>query len=341
MNDLCVRAEILAGAIALGEAVPAERDEYRLHIATCPECLRALGGEREIERVMARIADARATETWEPLPRLRTARGSWRWFAAGATAAAAVAAMLIVGFRGGVREPAAMLRTAAAPVRHVTVAHVPAPRPIVRRTSPPIARPAAPARLLAVAAPPPRPAARIPRRDDAVTVPAVKPAPLIANADVPVWRRAEPMPSPQVARVPQVARAPQAAQVAQAPAQVSAVPALSGNAESMSVSQPPSVREAFPLGAIKPHPVYIPDEADAHGTAAFEVQVNEHGVPSKCTITRSSGYLVLDVAVCRAAMGARYAPRMVNGKATVGTYRDAFTFRQVTDEDDSDENPHF
>ncbi|HEX8805370.1 MAG TPA: energy transducer TonB, partial [Candidatus Aquilonibacter sp.] len=60
---------------------------------------------------------------------------------------------------------------------------------------------------------------------------------------------------------------------------------------------------------------------------------DEHGVATKCTITKHSGYRVLDDAVCKAAMAVNYLPRLVNGKATPGVYRDAFTFR-ATNEDD-------
>jgi TonB family protein len=62
----CTRAEALAGAIAIGEAGEAERDAYRAHLAQCARCLRELGGEREIERVMYAVGQARDTECWEP-----------------------------------------------------------------------------------------------------------------------------------------------------------------------------------------------------------------------------------------------------------------------------------
>jgi TonB family protein len=59
--------------------------------------------------------------------------------------------------------------------------------------------------------------------------------------------------------------------------------------------------------------------------------VDDRGVPTKCTITKASGYLVLDEAVCRAAMRARFVPRTINGRAVLGIYRDAFTFRSSDD----------
>jgi hypothetical protein len=95
----CARAETLAGAIALGEADETQRDSYRAHLATCDSCRRVLGGEREIERVMATISAAREGERWEPDLRAASARpraryDAWRWVAA----LAAVAA-LAVGVR--------------------------------------------------------------------------------------------------------------------------------------------------------------------------------------------------------------------------------------------------
>jgi outer membrane biosynthesis protein TonB len=62
------------------------------------------------------------------------------------------------------------------------------------------------------------------------------------------------------------------------------------------------------------------------------VSVDERGTPVKCTITKPSGYLVLDVAVCKAAMHARYTPRTINGRPVPGIYRDAFTFRSNDEE---------
>ncbi len=70
----CGRAETLAGAIALGEANETERKEYRAHVAACPSCLAANGGEREIERVMAVAVRARDEERWEPALRAVTLR---------------------------------------------------------------------------------------------------------------------------------------------------------------------------------------------------------------------------------------------------------------------------
>ena len=46
----CARAEVLAGAVALGEASDAERDAYRRHLAGCSRCIAAYGGERDRAR---------------------------------------------------------------------------------------------------------------------------------------------------------------------------------------------------------------------------------------------------------------------------------------------------
>ena len=95
----CGRAETLAGAIALGESNETERKEYRAHVAACPGCLAANGGEREIERVMALAVMARDEERWEPALRTATRRRSQpvrmlRWGAVAATAAAFAFAIL-------------------------------------------------------------------------------------------------------------------------------------------------------------------------------------------------------------------------------------------------------
>jgi len=91
----CGQAEILAGAIALGEAGDAERNAYREHLSVCRRCLVSIGGEREIERVMSVIGQAREQEQWQPQARSLFARAKsrgpiLRW------SAAVVAALLVV-----------------------------------------------------------------------------------------------------------------------------------------------------------------------------------------------------------------------------------------------------
>jgi TonB family protein len=115
-----------------------------------------------------------------------------------------------------------------------------------------------------------------------------------------------------------------------ASAQTTQSPVLGGHAESIAVAPSYIIRDVTPVGgvtAINPKPAPIAYAQGAEGTTAFEVAVDERGTPTKCTITKGSGYASLDVAVCKAAMGAKYTPRTVNGKPVASVYRDAFTFR--------------
>jgi TonB family protein len=140
------------------------------------------------------------------------------------------------------------------------------------------------------------------------------------ESDVPVWRRDAALPR---------AKAP-AAESATSLARTDTPTVAAGQAESIAVAPAYIVREVVPIGgdtAINPRPAPIAYAMGAEGTTAFEVSVDERGTPVKCTITKTSGYLVLDTAVCKAAMAARYSPRTVNGHPTSGIYRDAFTFR--------------
>ncbi|HTV91788.1 MAG TPA: TonB family protein [Verrucomicrobiae bacterium] len=327
MTQNCSRAEILAGAIALGEASEAEREEYRRHIATCSSCLGALGGEREIERVMAAVAQARDVETWEPLPRRpgeRSRARTWR------TELSVLAAAVVISFAVHALA-AAILRPPAAPnvanverstsTFHVTLEHrahvapVPSAAPRVAKASP------APRSMVVVHNVVERHGSAVTQTTTQTTVVAQAPMPQITApaSNVPIWRRDEAMPLQHPAQ----------------PANA-AVPVLGGHAESIAVAPLTTIRDVVPIGgdgAIKPRPAAIAYEENAQGTTAFEVLVDERGEPTKCTIAKSSGYLALDVSVCKAAMAARYSPRTVNGKPTTGIYRDAFTFRPSSDED--------
>jgi hypothetical protein len=94
----CASAEILAGAIALGEAGDEQRHAYREHLSTCRRCLSQIGGEREIERVISVVAQARDQERWQPdvrraLGHLAGRRRAWKW---GAGVAVAAACMVVI-----------------------------------------------------------------------------------------------------------------------------------------------------------------------------------------------------------------------------------------------------
>jgi TonB family protein len=310
MIGQCARAEVLAGAIALGEATDVERDEYRKHLAGCASCLGALGGEREIERVMTAVASARDAETWEPdvrgalAVRRRTPVLNWRLGLSGIAAAVAVSlgihALVAAGIPQG--QPAAPVPVEISfngmhvtlerrpPVRHLVVVHnvvtlhapvAAAPAPVRAAAAAPPARAASPGKARNAA-----PATIAPSRSDEQSIAALRTA-----ATVPPAARAE-----SLALFPNVT----------------------------------TVRDVVPIGgeaAIVPQPAPIAYEEGAAGTTAFEVSVDDRGTPVKCTITKPSGYLVLDEAVCKAAMHAKYSPRTVNGRPVPSIYRDAFTFR--------------
>ncbi len=97
----CAQAEILAGAIALGEAADAQRHLYREHLSTCRRCLGAIGGELEIERVANVVAQARDQERWQPdlrrtFLRLPSRNRTWTWAGGAGLATAAIFAFAIV-----------------------------------------------------------------------------------------------------------------------------------------------------------------------------------------------------------------------------------------------------
>jgi TonB family protein len=335
----CVRAEVLAGAVALGEASDVERDEYRRHLSGCQSCISGLGGEREIERTMRVVALARETENWEPdlraavrLGRVRRVRFAW---GVGLSALAAVA-VVAVGVHALSSAPVGQM--GATPKHPLLIGYDGRRIVLDRRT--PAPRPAQRARVASVA----------PAGHDLIVVhnvvtlkrppmaPPAAAAPTRRNATVPAAAvRARPFPSHKHSFTP-----PATAVAAITPSQhdkrsIAALrtsqtaPPPDERAESIAVMPAPQViRDVSPLGgesAIVPRPPPIAYYENAEGTTAFEVTVDERGVPTKCTITKASGYLVLDEAVCRAAMRARYAPRTINGRAVSSLYHDAFTFR--------------
>jgi TonB family protein len=341
MINECARAETLAGAIALGEASDVERDAYRRHVATCGGCLTAFGGEREIERVMHTVALARETETWEPDLRGALRRGSvarrrvWRLGLSGLTAALAVSIGIHAFLAAGVSRQTAA-ETAPVVVAnnafHVTVerrsadtANRPASRPagglVVENHVVTLARPA-------VAQPPARPASKAAAGAPAAAAKQAAPT-TVAQAAVPAGVAGATLADQDFSVKP--SQHDEGSIASMRTAQAPTPP--EGHAESLQMA-PNSivVRDVAPLGgetAIVPRPSSIAYYEGAEGTTAFEVIVDEKGAPVKCSITKPSGYLVLDDSVCKAAMRARYSPRTVNGRPVSGVYRDAFTFRST------------
>jgi TonB family protein len=168
------------------------------------------------------------------------------------------------------------------------------------------------------------------------TAPVAKAAPVVAAAGLQA-QRAKDVAAAAATAVAKIASNPPALTqrdetsiAALKTAPTAAAPAA--RAESLAVFPNVSIiRDVVPVGgetAIVPRPAPIAYEEGAEGTTAFEVSVDDRGIPTKCTITKPSGYLVLDDAVCVAAMHAHYAPRTINGKPVPGVYRDAFTFRK-------------
>lgn len=340
----CDRVEALAGAIALGEATDEERVAYREHIARCAPCLHTFGGEREIERVARTVADARESEVWEPKLKNVVAGGArrryrwWRFAAAGAASLALTAG----GVHALLPQKTSAIHTVA-PHAVVAVADVSPRRPAIDR------RPAAPSR--AVAQPPQRrlivqhnvvqlnagpatPLSAAPAVAANVTPPPIAQVTVHAppaqtpvhhlSSNVPVWRRLRDADTWRTVSTTTTTALSE-----------SAPQTVTHRAELLQISSQRPVREAAPMGgetAISPHPAMIAYEEGAQGTSVFEVSVDERGVPTKCVITKTSGYSVLDIAVCKAAMQVRYSPKTIDGRAVPGVYNDAFTFRMTNND---------
>ena len=339
MSAIHDRIEALAGAIALGEATSEERAMYREHIATCRACLEELGGERGIERVATTVENARESEVWEPNTGDVVEKGLRRRSRAlrfGASTLA-IAGALTIGVRVLVISGIAHLTpTLADPV----VINAGTARIVLEQNSPVQSKPApAPRRLVVehnvvqiargpVTPAPSRPVARPktqykPQQIAEVTVhPDVPPA-MVVQPNVPVWRRGD-------ASWRTVARTTTTALVE------TATQGMTHSAESIQMSGAPVTRDAMPIGgatAINPQPPMIAYDEGANGTTAFEVLIDERGYATKCVITKSAGYAVLDATVCKAAMQAHYTPKTVDGRAVQGVYRDAFTFRVQDNQD--------
>ncbi|MEO9170091.1 MAG: TonB family protein [Candidatus Baltobacteraceae bacterium] len=336
MSNACQRAEVLAGAIALHEAGDLERKEYRSHIAACSSCLDGLGGEIGIERIMETVQEARDAETWKPAiasihsknERRSRAFMQFGFSAAGIAIVASLAVHALVASSFG--------RIAATPSNPIVLDYD-GTRITLERRAP--ARPSKPhaasAHLVVVhnvitlKSPPAlaertgsahAPNAEMKSTTTVVAQAAPDSAQGTVASDVPIWRRGEPLPLAH----------PPSEKIDPAPLK------LEGRAESISLAPSLSIRDVAPLGgetSINPQPPMIAYSEGAEGTTAFAVSVDERGLPTKCAITQSSGSLVLDEAVCKAAMKARFSPRMVNGRAVPSIYRDAFTFRNSVNND--------
>ncbi|HEY3675266.1 MAG TPA: TonB family protein [Candidatus Tumulicola sp.] len=307
----CRDAETAAGAIALGEATEFDRDAYRLHLSRCAHCVHTLGGEREIERTMQRLVDARDAETWQPSvsPARRRARPAGFAWGIAATAVVVAGASWLAIPHGGSSSHAAIV--ASASVRPV--------RTVQRHAS-------------AVAAAP------VPRRVTVAVAPGHKlivvhnvvqlSAPPAATRRTVAHLAAVPRPNPPRAQAPTSSDERTVADTG-----TTNVPQLAQHAESLALL-PAVVRDVAPVGgenAIAPHPSRIAYYENAEGTTAIDVSVDERGTAVRCTVTKPSGYLVLDESVCSAAMRVRYLPRTVNGHAVSGLYHDAFTFHAGDD----------
>lgn len=333
---------MLAGAIALGEASEDERREYREHVATCPQCLNALGGECEIERVAVTVATARESEIWQPelrdvvSARAQQHRRSLRY----GFGVASLALVLSLGVHALVAGRLVPL-SATAPQTLAVNADVPAERVSLeqRAVQQPKALAIVPQRrfilqhnivLIArapLAAPPAIAAHPTEQAKRADIVAETVHAPPQGSAsseqsNVPVWRRNEADAWRTVATTTTTSLSESAPQT------------LTHRAESLRVFAQHLTREATPIGgetAINPQPPMIAYDEGAEGTSAFEVLIDDRGNPTKCIITKHAGYTVLDDAVCKAAMQTRYSPKTVDGRAVPGLYRDAFTFRLTND----------
>jgi TonB family protein len=323
---------VLAGAITLGEATDEERIEYRRHLAACPKCLQSLGGEHELERLNCVVQEAHASEIWEPdvrgplMDRLNLSPRRVARYGVGILGICLVVSLighfvvgssfahpwpttfadpLVINYEGNkivlerrsVRDEKTPAPAAPKMVVEHNIVHLAAPVGAALKS-----RAVTKYHVLALA---PASAAR-----DSVNQADATSAQSQSNSNVPPWESA-------IKKRAQSYTGP-----------VSSTG--SARAESLTIAATYSVREAVPEGgetAINPQPPAIAQQEGAEGTTAFEVLIDEQGNPTKCVITKPAGYLVLDETVCKAAMSVKYRPKMFNGHAVPGVYRDAFTFR--------------
>ena len=332
------RAEVLAGAIALGEATDEERIEYRRHVSGCPKCLHAFGGEHQLEALHHVVRSAGAGEVWEPdvwhsLSEFRAVAprriANYGLALLGLAVVISLIGHVVVGssFAHPWSDPPVLdikadrvvlerrsTRDAPAPTLAAVVVvehHIVQLRPVAHALAP---------RRAAVL----KNTQSAPKGPD----PGIVPAMVSMNASTPAARQmdagsgvaSQSNEPPWRSAIP----APRAAFV-NAP-----VPAGPARSEMLTIAPVYSMREAQPEHgdfSINPNPPAIAAQEGAEGTTAFEVTIDENGNPTKCVVAMSSSYLVLDEATCRAAMKIHYRPKTVNGKPVPGVYRDAFTYR--------------
>lgn len=329
------RAEVLAGAIALGEATDEERLEYRRHLAQCGSCLQSLGGEHELARLNGVVAGARESEVWEPdvrgplMDRVSTAPRRIFKYGLGLLGVCIIISLIghfVVGStlaRPGVRmiaDPVVINFEGNKIVlerRSTRDAHTPAPAPakpvmVVSHNVVTLTRPAELSRATSSTR-----AKAVASKKEIAYAPPAQSAPgagdeTRASSNIPPWRRSQ-------------------SSAAQHYTAGITSPALgSAHAESLTIAPVYSARDPEPQGgetAINPRPAAIAYQEGAEGTTAFEVMIDEQGNPTKCVISKSSNWPVLDDAVCNAAMKVKYKPKMISGHPVPGIYRDAFTFR--------------
>jgi len=340
------RIEVLAGAIILGEATDEQRIEYRQHIADCPACLIAYGGEHELGRLHDVITQARDSEVWEPDVRSPVlARAATRTQRIARYGLGFLAVCLLVSLIGHFVVGSSLAQMAPTLTDPIVV-NWESNKLVVERRSvrdakspPPVARMVVVHNIVQL----PRATVANAARAKTTTSPVHAQKPQRHETEVALEQASSSTVAGGEGMRSKAADSGQAIQPAIPIWRRGAVghPRYGGEASSLGAARPEAItvaasyttRDAAPEGgdtAINPQPAQIAILEGAEGTSAFEVMVDETGAPTKCIITKASGWPVLDDAVCKAAMKIHYRPKSINGKTVPGVYRDAFTFRATT-----------
>lgn len=343
-HHLHERAEILAGAITLGEATDDERIEYRRHLAACAPCLHAVGGEHELARISGIIVNARESEVWEAdvrAPLISRLGGVPRRFLTYGLSFLALClfvsliAHLIVGseltqMRPTLQDPLTIsyegnrIVLERRSLRDQKPTLKARPQVVVNHN---VVRAIVRPRLLAATK---QVAASIHRR------PNVRPGKRMAANETASGENPK-RPNAAVAADSVDAAVPKSrnrARLGSAPEiGLVAAPARSRSIERIAFAPSYITREAAPEGgdtAINPKYNELAYEERAEGTVSYEVTVDAQGNPTNFAIVSSSGFLVLDKAVKDAAMTVHYRPALLNGKPVAGIYHDAITFHAAS-----------